>query len=501
MKYILILIAFALTMGDLLMAASEVESKTLLIKNEKEVTVSFNLWFNFGSANDPIGKEGLASIVAEILTDGSTTKNSYNQILDKLYPIAAGYDSKVDKDMTVIRGRTHIDNLRTYWELYREALLAPAFKQEDLERIKKQRLDYIEKTLRYANDEELGKAVLYGEIFEFTRYGHLAEGTVSSIKSITIDDVKNFYKKYFTRSNYILGLAGNFSDAFVLECVTSLNNLPKGEPSVVNIAPKPLQGLEVTIVEKKNAATAISFGYPISVLRNDSEFVPLAIFNSWFGEHRNQSSHLYEVIREKRGLNYGDYSYIEAFLNGGSLQMPDPNNARRNQIFEVWIRPVQHKYKHFALRAAMRELQNIVNNGLTQSEFEKTKNFLSKYCLNYTPTLSARLGYSIDNMFYGLADNQNYTSLLSEKIKRTTLEQVNISIMKHLQYKNMKIVIVTSDAEQLKKDLLENVPSPITYENEKPKAILEEDKEIANFPISINPNKIKIIKVEDCFEK
>ncbi len=48
-------------------------------------------------------------------------------------------------------------------------------------------------------------------------------------------------------------------------------------------------------------------------MRGDEDFYPLAVANSWLGEHRNSSSHLYQVIREERGLNYGDYSYIEYF--------------------------------------------------------------------------------------------------------------------------------------------------------------------------------------------
>ena len=62
------------------------------------------------------------------------------------------------------------------------------------------------------------------------------------------------------------------------------------------------------------------------------------------------------MIRETRGLNYGDYSYIEAYPEGGQRQMPPPNVARRQQLFEVWIRTLPNPQAHFALRAAMREL-------------------------------------------------------------------------------------------------------------------------------------------------
>ena len=75
----------------------------------------------------------------------------------------------------------------------------------------------------------------------------------------------------------------------------------------------------MTIVEKDAPATAISIGFPIDVLRGSKDWYALAVANSWLGEHRNSSSHLYQVIREARGLNYGDYSYIEHFPNGGAV--------------------------------------------------------------------------------------------------------------------------------------------------------------------------------------
>ena len=54
-------------------------------------TISFRLWFKVGSQDDPPGKEGLAAITAAMIAEGATQSNSYEQILDKLFPLAAGY--------------------------------------------------------------------------------------------------------------------------------------------------------------------------------------------------------------------------------------------------------------------------------------------------------------------------------------------------------------------------------------------------------------------------
>jgi zinc protease len=481
---------------------SDAGDNTVLLPVKDDPTVSFRIWFKVGSQNDPKGKEGLAELTAGMLVSAGTQTNSYEDILDKFYPMASGYDAKVDKEMTVIAGRTHKDNLKDYTVLFTEAILKPAFKEEDFTRIKEEMLNYIEKELSYSNDEELGKAALYNFIFEGTPYGHITEGAIDGLKSITLDDVKQFYKKYYSKDNLVIGLGGGYDDEFLYSLETELNKLPAGK---VEEVPKPkyekIDGLNFLLVEKECDATAISFGFPVEFTRADEDFYAMALFASWFGEHRNSSSHLYQVIRETRGMNYGDYAYVEAFLNGSELQMPMPNNARRQQIFEVWLRPVQNVQRHFALRAAMRELKMVVEKGMTNDAFETTKKFLYKYALNYAPTTSIRLGYRIDSRFYGVEDNGNYVDYFRNKINSLTLEQVNKAIKRFIQYENIKFGIVTQDAERFKDELVNNTPSPIVYPTPKPQSVMDEDKIIEVFPLKVSPDKVKIVKVVDLFSK
>ncbi len=480
----------------------ESNNNTVLLSVKEDPTISFAIWFKTGSQDDPDGKEGLASLTAAMLTDAATENNSYEQILNKLYPLAASYSASVDMEMTVIRGRVHKDNLDEYYKLFTDAILHPAFNEEDFNRIKSKMLNFLENTLRYSSDEELGKAALYNFIFEGTPYGHIPAGTVYGLKHITLEDVKNFYKKHYTRHNFVVGLGGGFDAGLPEKLNDVLTQLPDVQPELAaDSQAEKIDGLNVQIIDKPCDATAISFGFPIDVLRGDKDFFALFLFNSWFGEHRNQSSHLYQVIREKRGMNYGDYSYIEAFLNGGSLNFPQPNHARHHQIFEVWLRPVQHQHAHFALRAAIRELDSVIKNGLTQEQFELTKNFLYNYALFYAQTTSQRLGYQIDSKFYGIDDGGDYIQYFRNKIKNLTLDEVNKAIKKHIQSKNMKIAIITSGGDAFKVALVNNVPSPVTYLTPPGDDILEEDKIIENYHLEIFPEKVNVIKVDRMFAK
>jgi zinc protease len=472
----------------------------VLLPVKNDPTISFRIWFKVGSQNDPAGKEGLASITASMLTDASTQNNSYAEIINKLYPLAASYNASSSVEMTVIYGRTHKDNLKEYYSLFTDAILRPAFKQEDLDRIKSQVLNYLENTLRYASDEELGKAVLYNEIFDGTPYGHIDDGTIDAVKSITLDDVRAFYKRYYTRDNLVIGLGGGYNAKLLDQLKKDLRTLPAGAPKqVAKARPEAIKGFHVTIVEKDAASTAISMGFPIDVLRGTKDWYALAIANSWLGEHRNSSSHLYQVIREARGLNYGDYSYIENYPNGGRRQLPPQNVSRRQQIFEIWIRPVPNETRFFALRAALREFKHLVENGMTKGDFELTREFLSKYVLHYAATTMERLGYALDDRFYGIQGS--HLKKFRQMMKTLTLKDVNGAIKRHLQYGNMEIAIVTKDAKALKDALVNDTPSPITYGTPKPESVLNEDKEISVFPVRVKEENIKIVPVADLFVK
>ena len=231
--------------------------------------------------------------------------------------------------------------------------------------------------------------------------------------------------------------------------------------------------------------------------RGERDFYALWIANSWLGEHRNQASHLFQVIREQRGLNYGDYSYIEAFPEGG-----EPHDAARQRaapraaVRDLDPHAAERARPLFALRAALRELQTLVDHGLTEEQFELTRGFLKKYSLHFAETTSARLGYAVDDRFYGI-DGEGHLARFRKMMDELTLDDVNAAIKRHLQTANLKIAIVTGDAPGLAAVLTGGAPTPITYDNPKPPEIIAEDREIAAFPLGIAVDRMTIVPVEE----
>jgi zinc protease len=477
------------------------ETAVVLMPVAADPTISFSVSFAVGSQNDPPGKEGLAYLTAAMLGDAATEKRSLDEILAALYPLAASYGVSVDRERTTLTGRTHRDNVAAYLELYTDAFLRPAFTASDFERVKSDAINDVENTLRYSSDEELGKASFEEFVLRGTRYAHPSEGTVAGLRSITLEDVREFYRRHFTSGSALAGVGGGYDDAAVASLTDAVRQLPPGAAaSAPAIEPAAIDGRAVVLVAKPGADASISFGFPIGVRRGEREFYALWIANSWLGEHRNSVSHLYEVIRETRGLNYGDYSYIEAFPEGGRRNMPPVNVPRRQQLFEVWIRTLPNDKAVFALRAALRELKALVDDGLTHEEFELSRAFLKKYSLHFAETTSARLGYAVDDRFYGIG-GEGHLERFRRMMDEITLDEVNAAVTKHLQYRNLKIAIVTGEAEALRDALVSGAPTPISYTTPKPAAVLEEDREIAAFPLEIAAERVTVIPVASAFER
>jgi zinc protease len=472
----------------------------VLLPVAADPNVVFKLWFKVGSQDDPPGKEGLAELVGSLVSEGGTRTRSYDQILKELYPLAAGYGVSVDKEMTVVTGAVHRDKLDAYYGLFVDAVLNPGFRAEDFERLRENAINGIQKTLRYSSDEELGKAALTAEVFAGTPYAHIAAGTVESLRSITLDDVRAFWEAHYTQGNLVIGLGGAYAPALETRLQADLARLAPGAPAPTppSVA-QPIQGRRVLLVEKPGPSSAISFGYPIDLARGSKEFYALWVANSWLGEHRNSSSHLYQVIREARGINYGDYSYIEAFPRGGFLHLPPTGVGRRSQMFEVWIRPVPEERAVFSLRAALREVESLATNGLTQEQFEFTRRFLKGYIQHFADSTETRLGYAIDDRFYQLPES--HLARFRRMLDELTLADVNAAVKKHLRADDLVIAMVTADAAKMKEALVSDAPSPIDYGGiPKPTEVLAEDKQIERYPLRVRAEDVRIVPVQQVFE-
>jgi len=464
----------------------------------KSPVVTLRVVFTTGAAADPDDKPGLAHLTAAMLAGGGTKDLTYKQIVDAMFPMAGSVTAQTDQEMTTFIGATHVDNLDAYYKLFRAMLLEPGWREEDFKRLKDEAINALRVGLRGNNDEELGKEALYAALYRGTPYGHYSTGAVSAIEKMTLDDLKQFYKQHYTQSNLIVGLAGGYSPEFLERIKRDFGALPaKDATPVADVRPRAIDHTRALIVEKSTRSVAYSLGFPMEVKRGDPDYPALLLMQSYFGPHRMSGGRLFQRIREIRGINYGDYAYIEYFPRGMFLMDPAPNLVRRSQIFQIWIRPVEPPAAAFALRLAVYELDKLIKDGIPADDFERTKEFLGKYVNVLTKTKSAELGYAIDSLVYGIPD---YNSYIKNAVTKLTREQVNAAIRKHLRSDRLQIVAVAANAEELKKQIAGAGPSAIQYNSAKPADIVAEDKVVGAWDLGLRPEDVEIVPVGKVFE-
>jgi zinc protease len=150
-----------------------------------------------------------------------------------------------------------------------------------------------------------------------------------------------------------------------------------------------------------------------------------------------------------------------------------------------------------AMRIALYETQKMIDNGLSQEDFENTRDYLLKNVYLLTSNQNQRLGYALDSWWYGMGD---YVDTMRAAYAKLTRDDVNNAIKKYLSAKNLHVVIITKDAEELRETLLKDEPSSIQYDAPKPE-LAEEDKIIGSYKLGIKPENIRIISVDEVFAK
>jgi zinc protease len=457
------------------------------------------LLFTVGSAHDPAGKEGLAALSAAMIARAGSRERRFDEITRAFFPMAASFSDQVDKEMTTFTARVHRDTWKAFADIAFPMLLDPGFREEDFARLRDAQRNALTQDLRSSNEEELGKERLQEVIFAGTPYAHPVLGTVAGLEAITLDDVRRFVAEHYGRANLMVGAAGDVPDALLTRVRAELAALPAGTATPrPNVSVARTAGIRVHFIEKETRATAISLGHPIDVTRAHPDFAALWVARAWLGEHRSSVSHLYQRIREIRGMNYGDYAYIEAFPGGMYTFFPDANRARTRQLFEIWIRPVLPANAHMALRIAIHELRALITHGMTEETFESTRDYVLKSLPLLTATQDHQLGYALDSRWHGTPD---FTTAMRERVGRLTREEVNAAIRRHLSGHDLDVVIITKDVAALRDALLGDAFSPVTYDAPKPDDLLAEDRVIGALPLGIAAGNVTIARVDDVFAR
>jgi len=468
-----------------------------LIPVDGSPLVSLRILVRVGSAHDPSGKEGLALLTWNLLARGASRSMSVADIDEKLFPLDAELALSVDKEMAVFSGTVRREDLDRFYAVVRDRLLDPAFREDDFARLKTEQLAALDAVRSGEGDARLADGILDLMLYEGRPYGHPEAGTVSSVKGLTLDDVRAFYAMYFVQGDIVLGLAGGYPADFPDTVAADFARLPQGfTPRLVLPTPRRPRGLEIAIADGPSAVTTIAAGFPLAVSPAGKDFFALWVAQAHFGAAGQGFPRLAREIGQERGLAAEAFAAIEPFAPGPG-GFPEPNRARQQQAFVIRVRPVPGVAGHFVLRQALRALRTLVEDGLSEDQFRLARDYLLAAMKLRGQTLGGRLAERLDAEFYGTED---LPAAAAAALPRLTREDVNRAMRKYLTSADIAVAVVAPDAEAFKSALAADAPSPLKYANPAmPRDVLDEDAIIQSYPLAAVPDGIGVAPAAEFF--
>lgn len=479
------------------------DAPRLVEQRSDAAIVTVRVVFEAGSADDPPSREGITRLTARLMLEGGAGELSYAELTERLYPMAASLEVAVGRDQTVFLGRVHRDRLEEFYAIFRDVLLRPRMGADDFERIRAQTVSALTLELRGNDDEALGKEVLQSMLYEGHPYGHPELGTEAALARIGPDDVRAHRFRVFCPGRAVVGVAGGYPAGFAARVVRDVSEL-RSEACVGRERLRPLAArpARIVIVDKPEASsTAVSMGLPIDVTRAHEDYPALVLATAWLGQHRQFVGRLMHEIREVRGMNYGDYAYPEHFAQEGWTAFPRPNVARRQQYFSIWLRPLRPEQAHFGIRLAIHLLRRFVEEGLSQADLESIRDYLDGYYALFLQTESRRLGYAIDDVFYGM--DQPWLERLRARWRTLTVDEVHAAIRRHVDPSRLEIAIVGPEGRALADALAEERPSPMTYAEGRTMSedVLAVDRIVSTLRIGVPRDRIEVVPASSLFAR
>lgn len=377
--------------------------------------------FRSGARSDPPGKEGLAQLASGLLDEGAGDLDSL-AFQTRLEETAIRLSFSAGRDTFGGRLQTLTENRDEAARLLSLALSQPRFDDDAVERVRRQNITSLTRNAR--NPNQIARKLFAATVFPDHPYGRPADGTVDGISEITRQDLLDFAARTFTRDQLVIGVAGDITaeelGAWLDSAFSALPNLDQEQDSLQTT---PQAAGHIVVEEQPVPQSVVVFGHE-GLMRNHPDYYAAYVMNHILGGG-GFGSRLTEEIREKRGLAYGVYSYLNP-LDYASLYVGGvaTENSRVAESLSV-------------IRA---EWQKMRDNGVTAEELADAQTYL-------TGSFPLRLDSNgeVAGMLVGMQLHElglDYIERRNSFIKAVTVEDVQRVASTLLRPENLTVVVV-----------------------------------------------------------
>lgn len=396
--------------------------KVFVVKNTKLPRVSFTLVLE----RDPImegDKSGMTGFVGDMMMAGTTnrTKDQLDQEVDFIgASLSASSTSMFASSLKKHQGKV--------LELMADVLFNPVFPQEELDKLKKQALTGLATSKDNPNaiSSRLSSAVLYGKNHP---YGESANET--TISNIEVDDVKKYYATYFKPNIAYLAIVGDMDKAEAEKVVNQyFGKWQKGEvPKFTYPMPERASKRAVALVDRSSSVqSVINLTQPVKMKIGDEDYISSRVLNQILGG--GSASRLFMNLREDKGYTYGAYSSIGADKLVATISA---NASVRTEVTDS------------AVYEFIYEIQNLVENGVTEEELAKAKAELSGSFGRSLEQPSTVANFALNTDRYKLP--KDYYATYLQKLNALTVADINATAKRLIEPDKFIITTVGNGAE------------------------------------------------------
>ena len=409
------------------------------------------LTFAAGSAHDG-DKPGLANMTTGMLDKGAAGLNA-DQIAEAFESVGAEFSAGSARDMAWIglRTVTLADQMTPAIKTWQKIIAHPDFPDADFARLKKQELIGLEAEKQ--SPAAIASKAFYKNLYHDHPYAQPQNGTEASIKAMTIDDLKGYYRQFFVVKNAQLALVGSINrkqaETLANSVAKALMSNGKGAGEKAPEVPEvqPLQAAKTVRIPYPSKQAHIMIGQP-GDKRGDKDYFSLYLGNHVLGGS-GFTSRLMKEVRVKRGLAYSVYSYFIPMQENGPFMLG--LQTKLSQTDE-------------ALKVVRDVLEKFQKEGPSEKDLKASK-------LNITGGFPLRTASNDDIMsyiamigFYGLP--LDYLDTFTEKVNKISRDEVIDAFKRRVHPDKMLTIIVGGKAVD-KKDADKKATDEKTTETKK----------------------------------
>ncbi len=394
-----------------------------LMERHQLPLVAFNLVLHAGSDQDPLNQPGLASMTADVLDEGTKSRDAL-QISEEIESIGASFGVGSSWDGSFLTLSCLSKFMAKGLDVFADVLLNPVFPQKEFERLQKQRITSLmqQKDQATAIANNAFSRIIYGSNHP---YGANPSGTDASVKGMTVADLQKFYQSFYKPNNATLIVVGDTKLSDVVPLLEKvIGQWTKGDvPKSTLPEPTLVDKTTIYLVDKPGAPQSeIRIGYP-ALARSTPDYFAVSVMNRMLGGQFMSRINL--NLREKRGFTYGARSGFN-FLKGKG-----PFSASAG---------VHSVKTDSSVQEFLYEIKLMHDKGITAEELEFVKKgLIGNFALNFET--SGQIAGALQSLIlYGLPEN--YFDNYLQNIEAITVQDVQRVSAKYLDTSKMAVVVV-----------------------------------------------------------